>query len=227
MSKKKTLTATQVAKTCGVTSRTVQRWIHAGHFPGARKEPGKTSPYHIPRDEVEAFVKRLSQEMEEQQALAEGDPDIAQLVKQLGQPAQRAVATAMMEVLQQTEAPRKGTPFALIVEDDPDAGYIFEATLKAGGFATDVVGSSDAALKRLESMVPDVLVLDLHLPDAPGTEVLRHIRANPQLAQVPIIIATAHAELAKEIEDEVDLVLIKPVRYSVLQDKAVELTHKE
>jgi excisionase family DNA binding protein len=193
MSEKKTLTTPRVAEMCGVTTMTVTRWIKEGYFPGVQKGLGKTSPYRIPQDEVEAFT-------------------------------QRATLAALTEMLQQSEERRPKGAFALIVEDDADAGGIFEFTLQAAGFATRVVKSAGEAFTWLASIVPDVIVLDLHLPDMPGTEVLRRMRANPQLADVPVIVATAHPEMAEEIEDEVELVLIKPVRYNVLQDKAVELT---
>ena len=72
--------------------------------------------------------------------------------------------------------------------------------------------------------MPDVIVLDLHLPNVPGTEILRQIRSDPRLAAVPVIVATAYPQMAESIEEKADLVLIKPVRYNVLQNKAVELT---
>lgn len=227
---KETLTAPQVAKMCGVTSVTVQRWVKAGYFPGAWKGLGKTSPYRIPRDEVEAFIARMTEGLQEQwleeHGLAEqsdGAPKAAKPAREPRQPDHRATIAALAEMLQQFGGQQAGTSLALIVEDDPDAGDIFEFTLKQAGLATSVVESGDAALKWLAAMVPDVLVLDLHLPDVPGTQVLRHIRDDPRLREIPVIVATAHPEMAEDIQDEADLVLIKPVRYHVLQDKAVEL----
>ena len=226
MSEKKILTTPQVAEMCGVTTMTVTRWIKEGYFPGVQKGLGLTSPYRIPADEVEAFIERMSQGLQEQwlenQRRAR-EQEAASLASQPGQPPQPATLAALAEALQRIEGRRPKGAFALIVEDDLDAGGIFEFTLQAAGFATSVVKSAHEAFTWLASVVPDVIVLDLHLPDVPGVEVLRRIRANPQLADVPVIVATAHTEMAEEIEDEVELVLIKPVRYNVLQDKAVEL----
>jgi excisionase family DNA binding protein len=47
----------QVAEMCGVDPKTVRRWIEDGFFPGAKRGLGKTSPYRIPRHEVEAFIE--------------------------------------------------------------------------------------------------------------------------------------------------------------------------
>jgi CheY-like chemotaxis protein len=207
---------------CGVTPRTVTRWVKAGYFPGARKAPGRTSTYRIPRDEVTAFIERMSEGISPQQR-GEALKETGLSTDPLAHPAQRAALTGLAEILQRLETQCAGKLFALIVEDDPDAGLIFEFTLKAAGFNPMTVRTGQEALAIMASMLPNLVVLDLHLPDVPGTEVLRQIRADRRLAAVPVIVATAHPQMAETIEDEADLVLIRPVRYHVLQDKAVEL----
>ena len=62
MSEKETLSTTQVAQMCGVTDETIRRWIRQGRFPGAYRGLGVTSPYHIPREEVEAFIAQRLEE---------------------------------------------------------------------------------------------------------------------------------------------------------------------
>ena len=52
------LTTTQAAEMCGVTDQTIRRWIRLGRFPGAWRGLGDTSPYRIPRADVEAFIAR-------------------------------------------------------------------------------------------------------------------------------------------------------------------------
>jgi len=56
------LSVTDVAEMCHVAPRTVRRWLKEGEFPGTRRGLGKTSPYRIPRDEVEAFIARRVKE---------------------------------------------------------------------------------------------------------------------------------------------------------------------
>ena len=75
----------------------------------------------------------------------------------------------------------------------------------------------------MASGVPDLLVLDLHLPDLSGAEVLRGMRANPRAAETPVIVITAHPQMAAEVEGEVDLVLFKPLACDVLKRRATAL----
>jgi CheY-like chemotaxis protein len=226
MDTEETLTARDVAQMCGVTSRTVTRWIKAGYFPGAWKAPGKTSSYHIPRAEVVAFIDRMSDEIDTQDresALARtglhSDP--------MAHPGQRAALTGVMEVLQRLDHQQVGKLFALIIEDDADAGAIFEFTLRAVGFHPMTVRTGQEALSIMTSMLPNLVILDLHLPDVPGIDILQQIRTTSWLADVPVIVATAHPQMAEVIEEKADLVLIKPVRYRVLQNKAVELARQD
>ena len=228
--KQRLFSVTQIAEMFGVTSRAVQRWVKAGHFPDARKGPGKNSPFRIPEDNVRAFISKRAEELglqwdEEQLLEVKVEQDVDHY-DQLRRPGRQPIVVAMAELLQKTGQEQSKGRLALIVEDDADAGDIFKFTLETVGFSPVVVGLGNEALSLMKSMVPDVLVLDLHLPDMPGMEVLRHVRADPELAKIPVIVATAHPQLAKSVRDEADLVLIKPVRFNVLQDKAVELARE-
>jgi DNA-binding response OmpR family regulator len=78
----------------------------------------------------------------------------------------------------------------------------------------------DKALAWLAETTPAVVVLDLELPRVPGTEILRQIRADVHLANIHVIIATAFPDMALDLEEKADLVLIKPVSYSQLRDLA-------
>jgi CheY-like chemotaxis protein/predicted DNA-binding transcriptional regulator AlpA len=236
--KRTTLTSPQVAAMCGVTPRTVHRWVRAGYFPGARKGLGITSPYRIPQDEVEAFIAQMSEGLKEQWRNKQPQDkrrmqDTALPAGQLEHPEQRAVLAALAEMLHQFEGQQTRALFALIVEDDASAGDMFAFTLKAVGFNPIVVRYGTSALSLMASVIPDIVVLDLHLPDVPGAEILHHMRSDTRLADVPVIVAADHPRMAEDIQDEANgltelaevLVLIKPVRYDVLQDKAVELAH--
>lgn len=114
-------------------------------------------------------------------------------------------------------------PFALIVEDDYDLSIIFSQALNGAGFETEIIRSGDTALARLAVTTPDMVVLDLHLPHAAGTEILRNIRADGRLAETRVIVATADPRLAEPIREEADLVLIKPISFSQLRDLAARL----
>jgi CheY-like chemotaxis protein len=117
-------------------------------------------------------------------------------------------------------------PQALIIEDDEEASVIFANALQDAGFESEVIRTGDKALAWLAETVPVVVVLDLDLPGVSEVDIFCHIRADARLAETRVIIATAHPELATDLQGETDLVLTKPVSYSKLRDliKRVEVT---
>lgn len=116
-----------------------------------------------------------------------------------------------------------GEPLALIVEDDVDLAIIFSNALREASFETEVVEAGDIALTRLSSTAPELVVLDLHLPGAPGAEVLRHIRTDGRLAHTKVIIATAYPGMAAGVHRVADRVLLKPIGYGQMRDLAARL----
>jgi CheY-like chemotaxis protein len=109
-------------------------------------------------------------------------------------------------------------PFALIVEDHVDAAVIFTEALKKTGYETDTVRTGDAALARLATSVPDLVILDLSLPRVSGVQILDEIRADPRLARTRVLVATAHPQMADTIRAKADLVLVKPISYTQLRE---------
>ena len=83
--------------------------------------------------------------------------------------------------------------------------------------------SGGTALTWLGAMIPDVIVLNLHLLDMPGAEVLRDIRANPCAPGVPVIVTTTHPQMAESAVEGADVVLVKPVPEDMLRSKVAEL----
>jgi len=115
-------------------------------------------------------------------------------------------------------------PLALIIEDDFDLSTIFAAALKASGFETEIVRDGRAAVQRLATVTPDVVVLDLHLPHVAGTDILDQIRADVRLAEIRVIVTTADARMAEMLHDQADLVLVKPISFGQLRDLAGRLS---
>ncbi len=114
--------------------------------------------------------------------------------------------------------------FALIIEDSEDIADFLTIALKMTGFETEIVADGERALARLAQIVPDVVILDLHLPRVMGGEVLSAIRADPRLAHTQVMIVTADARMAQDLEDQADLVLIKPVGLEQIRVLAARLT---
>jgi CheY-like chemotaxis protein len=110
-------------------------------------------------------------------------------------------------------------PLALVIEDDIDLSEIFSLTLRGGGFETEVIRDGQAALNRLAGDPPALILLDLHLPRVTGATILQNIRANERYANTAVIVASADARLAEELNVQADLVLLKPI--SVEQVRAL------
>ena len=88
----------------------------------------------------------------------------------------------------------------LVVDDEPDLLELVRVNLSQAGFEVETAETGRQALERARRSAPDLLILDLMLPDLSGTEVCRHLRADAALGEIPIIMLTARA-------DEVDRVV--------------------
>ncbi|HTY17784.1 MAG TPA: response regulator transcription factor [Myxococcota bacterium] len=82
----------------------------------------------------------------------------------------------------------------LVVDDEPDLLDLVRLSLAEAGFAVETAGSGAQALELLRRAAPDLVVLDLMLPDMPGTEVCRFIRSRPETAEVLVLMLTAKSE---------------------------------
>ncbi len=87
----------------------------------------------------------------------------------------------------------------LIVEDDPDIADLVARYLDKAGFTTERAVSGREALQAIAAKAPDLLVLDLMLPQVDGLEVCRRLRANEATSAIPIIMLTARAEESERI----------------------------
>ncbi|HEX2906302.1 MAG TPA: response regulator [Phototrophicaceae bacterium] len=112
---------------------------------------------------------------------------------------------------------------ALIIEDDFDASTIFATALQVAGYETEVISTGDEAQVRLGEVVPDLILLDLHLPRVVGTELLAQVRADERLQETRIIVASADARMAEAVRADVDLILIKPATFSQVRDLGIRM----
>ncbi len=82
----------------------------------------------------------------------------------------------------------------LVVDDDRHIVRLLRAYLEQGGFQVQVVYDGESALHAIRRERPDLLLLDLMLPDRDGWEVTRIVRGDPGLAGLPIIMLTARVD---------------------------------
>jgi CheY-like chemotaxis protein len=79
-----------------------------------------------------------------------------------------------------------------VVEDNPDNMMLVEALLE-DDYELQTYESGKEALAGLQTNKPDLILLDISLPEMDGTQILAALRANPTFATLPIIALTAHA----------------------------------
>lgn len=111
-------------------------------------------------------------------------------------------------------------PLALIVEDDETLATLYAEALRQVHFKTVIVSDGAVALTQVKALAPALIILDLHLPHVSGDEILHQVRQAAALAKTHVIVTTADAVRAAMVQDEADLVLIKPVSVVQLRDLA-------
>ena len=113
----------------------------------------------------------------------------------------------------------------LICDDEPDLAALVELNLAQAGFAVEVAHCGEDALRLARAHRPDLVLLDVMLPDVSGAEVCRRLKGDPLTAQVPVVLLTARSEEPDRVrgfEAGADDYVTKPfsVRELVLRVKA-------
>ena len=117
-------------------------------------------------------------------------------------------------------------PAILIVDDERDLLSLLDFNLRQAGFETVLATTGEAALQAVRRRVPDLVVLDLMLPDVSGTEVCRQLKSDARTRHVPVVMLTAKGEEVDKVvgfELGADDYVTKPfsVREFVLRLRAV------
>ena len=101
----------------------------------------------------------------------------------------------------------------LLVEDDDAIRIGLSRALTAGGDVVTTATSAIEAVRALAESPPDIVLLDLGLPDLDGADVLRLVRSNPATATIPVIVMTARdedREAVRLLDAGADDYLVKP-----------------
>jgi CheY-like chemotaxis protein len=112
----------------------------------------------------------------------------------------------------------------IVVEDEPDAAELFAEMMRVNGFRVVKIFNSAPAIDLIASEKPDVVILDLMMPDVSGLEVLKYIRREPSLKDMPVIVVSAKSmptDIKVGMEAGASIYLTKPVGYLDLK-QAVE-----
>lgn len=81
----------------------------------------------------------------------------------------------------------------LVVDDEPDAIELIKFNLKAAGYEIITAADGEEALKKARATLPDLIILDLMLPEVDGLEVCKILRRDSRVSATPIIMLTAKA----------------------------------
>ncbi|GAC1548387.1 MAG: response regulator transcription factor [Myxococcales bacterium] len=114
----------------------------------------------------------------------------------------------------------------LIVDEERDLVRVLEFNLQQAGYETVAAYDGEGALARVRQKLPDLVVLDLMLPDLPGTEVCRQLKGDPRTRGIPVLMLTAKGDEVDRVvgfELGADDFVVKPfsVRELVLRIKAI------
>lgn len=112
----------------------------------------------------------------------------------------------------------------MIIEDEADAAELFAEMMRINGFRVIKMFSSAPAIPVISQEKPDLILLDVMMPDISGLEVLRYMRREPELSNIPVIVVSAKSmpgDIKTGIEAGASIYLTKPVGFLDLK-QAVE-----
>ncbi|HUG40795.1 MAG TPA: diguanylate cyclase [Longimicrobiales bacterium] len=112
------------------------------------------------------------------------------------------------------------TALILVVDDNPDNLEIISTRLRFRGYDVATAERGDAAIAQVHETTPDLILLDVMMPDMDGYEVARRIRAQEELPYIPIIVVTARDSTEDKVtglDAGADDYLTKPINFPELE----------
>jgi CheY-like chemotaxis protein len=130
----------------------------------------------------------------------------------------------MLSLLQEFHFMTSTSKTVLIIEDEEDAAELFAEMMRVSGFRVLKTSNSAPAISMMIAEKPDVIILDIMMPEISGLDILRQMRRNPELANIPVVVVSAKsmpADIKNGMEAGASTYLTKPVGFLDLKD-AVE-----
>jgi CheY-like chemotaxis protein len=115
----------------------------------------------------------------------------------------------------------------LVVDDVADNLFLLQTVLESEGYTVETAVNGRIALDKIENTDPDLVLLDIMMPELNGYEVTRQVRQSERFASLPIVLLTAHDEYSQMPYKEIganDLIR-KPVDFDELLNKVAKYTH--
>ena len=87
----------------------------------------------------------------------------------------------------------------LIVDDEPDVTELVGYQLRAKGFAVEALNDPTQSIAKIRAFQPDLVILDVMMPNISGIQICRMLRADPKSKSIPVVFLTARAEEADRV----------------------------
>ncbi|HUI90070.1 MAG TPA: response regulator [Anaerolineales bacterium] len=107
----------------------------------------------------------------------------------------------------------------MIIEDEPDAAELFAEMMRVSGFHVIKSSSSVSAMNLIDQQKPDVIILDIMMPEVSGLDILRDMRGNADLSQIPVVVVSAKgtpSDVREGLASGASVYLTKPVGFAEL-----------
>ncbi|BAU63882.1 response regulator receiver protein [Stanieria sp. NIES-3757] len=117
----------------------------------------------------------------------------------------------------------------LVVDDYADILYLFKLCLESEGYEVKQASNGKQALEMVQEINPELLVLDVMMPDTDGLEVTRQIRSQPSLSSMPILLVSANYDISQDCayDNGANDILYKPFHLENFFDKVKNLIKSE
>jgi CheY-like chemotaxis protein len=112
----------------------------------------------------------------------------------------------------------------MIIEDEEDAAELFAEMMRVSGYRVVKTSKSAPAIEMMTAEKPDLVLLDIMMPEISGLDILRQMRSDPMLENIPVVVITAKgmpADIKNGMEAGASSYLTKPVGFLDLKE-AVE-----
>jgi CheY-like chemotaxis protein len=91
--------------------------------------------------------------------------------------------------------PPRSRPLILVVDDEPDILFVTRTRIRLSGYDVEEAVDGEIALKRIQELRPDLVLLDLRMPKLNGFELCRTVKADPNLRGISILVCSAFSSL--------------------------------
>ncbi|WP_440951596.1 response regulator [Methanococcoides sp. FTZ1] len=131
------------------------------------------------------------------------DKDILKLLEEQPDISTKEIAARLSapeeEVAKRVAALSDTREMILIVDDEPDAVIATKRALEADGYNVITAENGSMAFEMLRSDIPDVILLDVMMPDMDGFEVCKRLKDDPAYKDIPVIMLTAKGEIDDKV----------------------------